>query len=587
MPTMSVDTAINPPPVDPGVSLRPAVASGSGEQTFGAHLQRAGAPDTERRPQQAASGKNSNQDQPADAGAPGLSAEETRSLATPTTDSATVESEVTLATTECAVDCEVVPGDDDESATVESVDTGIEACLDAGIATILAAAPVVVEKIEKCSDGDEVDLPAASDKALLDVADAKPNKPSAGVSSPVTSRETAPHDTTKPVLHTRPDESANPSAPDHKSKSIEAAINPHEQPAGPQLATPGDESSDGKESTEVAIAEKPEPVSTSSGDLPPIDKTSEISSPEGIRNSDQRTKTRGDTPRSHPVSGAAAEATDVPTNPRAKRSSIESGARHANRDSAPTADVSESNAKPAPSSAPSTIAPAVTAIAVDAAAPAPSAANSRRSERTSDSRTSSAASTAPKGETAQQPVSAPQTGVGSREPISVTAISTPLRMGSSKAAAGGDSLSEVDRVRFVQRVARAMHTAADRGGELRLRLSPPELGSLKLEVTVHEGVLSARLETETPVARQVLMDNLPALRERLAEQNIKIDRFDVDVRDGSSGSSSDQTAGQANPDSQRNMTGRGRMRRTDESPTMAMPVTSPRMSADGKLNVIV
>jgi flagellar hook-length control protein FliK len=33
----------------------------------------------------------------------------------------------------------------------------------------------------------------------------------------------------------------------------------------------------------------------------------------------------------------------------------------------------------------------------------------------------------------------------------------------------------------------------------------------------------------------VLLDNLPALRERLAEQNVRIERFDVDVRGDASG----------------------------------------------------
>ena len=64
---------------------------------------------------------------------------------------------------------------------------------------------------------------------------------------------------------------------------------------------------------------------------------------------------------------------------------------------------------------------------------------------------------------------------------------------------------------------------------MRLRLSPPELGSLRLEVTVQQGVMTAHVEAETPQARLLLLENLPALRERLQEQNIKIERFDVDL----------------------------------------------------------
>ena len=42
--------------------------------------------------------------------------------------------------------------------------------------------------------------------------------------------------------------------------------------------------------------------------------------------------------------------------------------------------------------------------------------------------------------------------------------------------------------------------------------------------------MSAKVEVETAAARNVLLDNLPALRERLAEQDIRIEKFDVDVR---------------------------------------------------------
>lgn len=88
----------------------------------------------------------------------------------------------------------------------------------------------------------------------------------------------------------------------------------------------------------------------------------------------------------------------------------------------------------------------------------------------------------------------------------------------------------VDPTRFVSRVARAIETAQDRGGPVNLRLSPPELGSLRLELSVKQGVMNARVETDTAAARQTLLDNLPSLRERLAEQNIRVERFDVDVR---------------------------------------------------------
>lgn len=88
----------------------------------------------------------------------------------------------------------------------------------------------------------------------------------------------------------------------------------------------------------------------------------------------------------------------------------------------------------------------------------------------------------------------------------------------------------VDVTRFTNRVSGAVKAAQQRGGEIKLRLSPPELGSLQIKLTMSEGVMTASLETETTAAKNLLLDNLPALRERLAEQEIRVDKFDVDVR---------------------------------------------------------
>jgi flagellar hook-length control protein FliK len=83
--------------------------------------------------------------------------------------------------------------------------------------------------------------------------------------------------------------------------------------------------------------------------------------------------------------------------------------------------------------------------------------------------------------------------------------------------------------RFVHRVAHAVQAALQRGGPIRLRLSPPELGSVRLVVSLRDGTLSARLETETAATRSLLLDHLSLLRDRLAQQQIKIERFEVDL----------------------------------------------------------
>jgi flagellar hook-length control protein FliK len=110
---------------------------------------------------------------------------------------------------------------------------------------------------------------------------------------------------------------------------------------------------------------------------------------------------------------------------------------------------------------------------------------------------------------------------------------------------GEETRPQVDGARFMQRVERAFAAMSEGGGTIRLKLSPPELGSVRVEITVSKGAMKARLETETKEAKNLLLENLPALRERLAQQNVKIQKFDVDLRDPSSGGMSQQTTDQA------------------------------------------
>jgi flagellar hook-length control protein FliK len=145
---------------------------------------------------------------------------------------------------------------------------------------------------------------------------------------------------------------------------------------------------------------------------------------------------------------------------------------------------------------------------------------------------------------------------------------------------------EIDTTRLLTRVARAFSAAQERDGEVRLRLSPPELGSLRLDLRVQDGAMVAHLQTETDSARTAILDNLPALRDRLADQGVRIERFDVDLMQRQPGGMPDQPG----------------FRQQDTAPELPRPLMVPRPrvqatipsrpsisaagSADG-LNVIV
>ena len=155
-------------------------------------------------------------------------------------------------------------------------------------------------------------------------------------------------------------------------------------------------------------------------------------------------------------------------------------------------------------------------------------------------------------------------------------------------AAATSATQQVDRARFVQRVARAFEAVGDRGGSLRLRLSPPELGQLRLEISVRHGALTAQIEAETSAARDLLLQNLPQLRERLAQQDIRIERFDVDLTDRSLGSDSGQAAYQQHQPQPRPP---GAAATAAPRTTLAAPVAAGGVnfvSSDGQsLNVII
>lgn len=166
---------------------------------------------------------------------------------------------------------------------------------------------------------------------------------------------------------------------------------------------------------------------------------------------------------------------------------------------------------------------------------------------------------------------------------------TQVRQGDSGASPSqAQMLSDVERFRIVQRVARAISTSTTSldGGQMRLRLSPPELGSLRMEIVVRQGNVTAHVEAETAAAREVLLDNLPALRERLAEQNIRLERFDVDLMrqslDRSPQHAGSQDSDRGAGERQANRTATRNAPESVERATVSAPIVQ-----DGHVNIVI
>ncbi len=180
-------------------------------------------------------------------------------------------------------------------------------------------------------------------------------------------------------------------------------------------------------------------------------------------------------------------------------------------------------------------------------------------------------------------------GVGADTRTTVSAARGPRSNATAPEANQADGVS---RARFVQRVARAFQANGDKDGTIRMRLSPPELGSLRAEITVRQGVMNARLETETEAARQLVLENLPALQERLAEQGIKVQQFQVDVGDQQTGDMPGQMENRANPDGSGASEGDARRQSSRRNPMAQESESSSdrrtrRADEIGRLDVLV
>lgn len=108
--------------------------------------------------------------------------------------------------------------------------------------------------------------------------------------------------------------------------------------------------------------------------------------------------------------------------------------------------------------------------------------------------------------------------------------------GTSLAAEQVTSPTSANAPGVVNQVAYAIQYTHSSGQGMQLHLTPPDMGSVQVDVTVRDGVLSARLEAQSSSTQQILSDNLPALKESLSQQGLAFDRIDVHLAGSNAGS---------------------------------------------------
>lgn len=127
----------------------------------------------------------------------------------------------------------------------------------------------------------------------------------------------------------------------------------------------------------------------------------------------------------------------------------------------------------------------------------------------------------------------------------------------------------IDEEQFSGRVLRGLTTMVNqRGGALTMRLDPPDLGQLRVQMTVMQGVVTASFQAESAQAQQLLERNLAVLRVALEGQGLTVERLTVT---NSSSSTSWNGMSQQNEENGREQTrqdaGDGQSRgRRDSSP---------------------
>ena len=96
---------------------------------------------------------------------------------------------------------------------------------------------------------------------------------------------------------------------------------------------------------------------------------------------------------------------------------------------------------------------------------------------------------------------------------------------------------------MVDQAAYAIQYSHANGQQMQLHLNPPELGALQVDVSMRDGVLSARIEAQTTSAQQILTDNLSQLKDSLTQQGVSFDRIDVHLAGSNAGSGGAGSAG--------------------------------------------
>ncbi|EMI21722.1 Flagellar hook-length control protein [Rhodopirellula maiorica SM1] len=157
--------------------------------------------------------------------------------------------------------------------------------------------------------------------------------------------------------------------------------------------------------------------------------------------------------------------------------------------------------------------------AVEAIANSAAAASAGAARTTGSGNTATAASTN----------STPRESSGSVNATGATTTTADASTKRSEKSGASSTTDLISRAKLIQRVSRAFQHLGPDGGNVRLRLAPAELGTVRLEMQIKSNKMQTRVVAETEAAAAALRENLPELRARLQSQGMQIEQLSVEV----------------------------------------------------------
>ncbi len=116
------------------------------------------------------------------------------------------------------------------------------------------------------------------------------------------------------------------------------------------------------------------------------------------------------------------------------------------------------------------------------------------------------------------------------EGMTVSSLS-PKAMQDAVKSTTAPTLLNLESPEFPHRLAGYLQQAAETGQSLKIRLNPPELGTLQIEISRQAGQTIALLEVESVAAKTIILEQIALLRDSLQQQGLKLDQLTVEVNE--------------------------------------------------------